>query len=172
MLSNEQVPVHIRAALRADLPAILAIYNEAVLTTTASYEYEPRSIAAQARWFDEHEANQLPVIVAEGTGGVIVGWGTLSQFRPRPGYQFTCENSLYVSASERGKGIGKLLLAALLDAARQRGFRNLIAVIDAENISSIRLHEGFGYERVAHLKKVGYKFDRWLDLIFMQLQLT
>lgn len=163
--------IRIRPADRADLPAILAIYNEAVLTTTASYDYEPRSQEAQEAWFDDHATRNLPVLVAESDAGEILGWSTLSTFRPRPGYRFTCENSVYVAASARGRGLGKRLLAPLIEDARRLGFRSIIAVIDARNEVSLRLHENFGFERAALLRNVGYKFDRWLDIVFMQLQL-
>lgn len=163
--------IHIRPAARADLPSILNIYNEAVLTTTASYDYEPRSFEVQEAWFDSHATGNLPVFVAEDESGEILGWSTLSSFRPRPGYRFTCENSVYVAASARGRGIGKRLLSPLITEARRLGFRSIIAVIDAENEVSLHLHENFGFERAALLKNVGFKFDRWLDIVLMQLQL-
>ena len=162
--------ITIRPATRSDLPAILRIYNEAVLHTTASYDYEPSTLEARTTWFEAHEANQLPVFVAEGDGEVC-GWSALNTFRPWIGYRFTVENSVYVAADQRGQGVGKLLLPPLIEAARQRGMRAILAGIDAENQSSIRLHAAFGFERVAYFKQVGYKFDQWLDLVFMELLL-
>ncbi|MBC7920331.1 MAG: N-acetyltransferase [Ferruginibacter sp.] len=161
----------VRPATRSDLPAILGIYNEAVLHTTASYDYDPSTLEARTAWFEAHEANQLPVFVADEDGKVC-GWSALNAFRPWIGYRFTVENSVYVAADRRGQGIGKLLLPPLIEAARQRGMRVILAGIDAENQSSIRLHAAFGFERVAYFKQVGYKFDRWLDLVFMELLLA
>jgi phosphinothricin acetyltransferase len=163
--------VALRAAAREDVPAILAIYNDAVLNTTASFDYEPRPLETQIAWFDEHTAKHLPVFVAEDETGRLVGWSSLSHFRPRPGYRFTAENSVYVAADRRGQGIGKLLMPPLIRAAREGGFRTLIAVVDTTNAASLRLHESFGFQRAGHFKNVGYKFDRWLDLVFLQLEL-
>ena len=166
-----ETSIHVRPATRADLPGILAIYNDAVLTTTASYDYEPRSFEAQELWFEQHETAGLPVLIAESADGKLLGWSTLSAFRPRPGYRFTCENSVYVAAEARGRGVGKRLLEPLIAEARRLGYRSIIAVIDARNDVSLRLHANFGFEQAAYLKNVGFKFDRWLDIILMQLQL-
>ena len=108
----------IRTATRADVPAILDIYNDAVLTTTATYDYEPRSLQHRIQWFDDHERIGFPIFVAEDDQGKIVGWSSLSRFHDRKGYQFTCENSIYVAAHARGRGVGKLLLEPLIESAR------------------------------------------------------
>src|SRR4051812_30692344 len=105
--------MNIRPATRADIPAILEIYNDAVLTTTATYDYEPRPLQHRIQWFEDHERARLPMFVAEENGKVI-GWSSLSKFHDRPGYQFTVENSIYVAASARGRGVGKLLLTPLI----------------------------------------------------------
>src|ERR1051325_3905746 len=99
-----------RPALRTDLSAILEIYNDAVLTTTATYDYEPRPLQHRIQWFEDHEKANLPMFVAEDDGGKVVGWSSLSKYHDRPGYRFTVENSIYVAANARGKGVGKLLL--------------------------------------------------------------
>ncbi len=164
--------VVVRAAASADIPAILAIYNDAVLTTTASFDYEPRTLEAQTAWFEEHTAKNLPVFVAEDGAQRVAGWSSLSHFRPRPGYHFTAEDSVYVAPEQRGQGLGKLLLAPVIQAAREGGFRTVIAVVDATNAASLRLHESLGFQRAGYFKDVGWKFDRWLDLVFMQLLLT
>ena len=109
--------------------------------------------------------------MAEDDAGRIVGWSALNRYHDRMGYRFTSENSVYVAADQRGKGIGKLLLAPLIDAARERGIQAIIAAIDAENEASIRLHAKFGFGRVGHFKKVGFKFGRWLDVVYMELLL-
>ena len=162
----------VRSATFEDLPQILAIYNDAVLNTTASYDYEPRSMEHRVAWFEDHRKQDYPVLVAVNDQAQVVGWGSLSKFHDRMGYRFTTENSIYVAAEHRGKGIGKLLLAALIQAARDRNMRAIIGIIDAQNEASLRLHEGFGFEKVALLKQVGYKFDRWLDVVFVELLLA
>ena len=160
----------VRPATHADLQGILDIYNDCVLNTTATYDYEPRTLEHRATWFDDHMKQDYAVFVAEDAGE-IVGWSALNPYHARVGYRFTSENSVYVAASQRGKGIGKLLLAPLIDAARRRGLRAIIAAIDAQNEASIRLHARFGFEKVGHFKNVGYKFDRWLDVVYMELLL-
>ena len=158
----------IRPTTHADLSGILDIYNEAVLNTTASYDYEPRTLEHRRAWFDDHAANDLPVFVAENETGRITGWSALNRFHDRKGYQFTVENSVYVAADQRGKGIGKLLMPPLVEGAKLRGKRAIIAAIDAQNEASIRLHAAFGFEQVAYLKQVGFKFDRWLDVVYLE----
>lgn len=163
--------MRVRPANREDLPAILAIYNEAVLNTTASYDYEPSTLEQRTAWFEDHVAADLPVYVAENGAGEVAGWSSLSRFRDRIGYQFTVENSVYVAVDQRGRGMGRLLLAPLIDAARARKLHAIIAAIDAANEPSLRLHAAFGFERVAHLKQVGFKFGRWLDVVYLELVL-
>lgn len=160
--------IHIRPAEAADLPAILAIYNDAVLHTTASWDYEPSTLDQRTRWFEQHRQQGLSVLVAVDREGSVVGWGSLSKFREKIGYQYTVEHSVYVAAGHRRQGIGRLIVLALIEAARQLGKRSLIGGVDASNEASLRLHESLGFEQVAHFKQVGYKFDRWLDLIFVQ----
>jgi len=162
--------VTIRAATHADIPGILAIYNDAVLHTTASYDYEPTTLEARTAWYEAHMQQRMPIFVAED-GGAIVGWSALHPYHPRIGYRYTVENSVYVAAERRGQGIGRTLLAPLIARARELGIHALIAAIDADNATSIRLHARFGFVQVGQLKEVGYKFDRWLDVIFMQLLL-
>jgi phosphinothricin acetyltransferase len=166
-----ELSILIRPATRADVPGILDIYNEAVLNTTASYDYEPSTLESRLEWFDLHHAHSYPIYVAIDEQDSLVGWSSLSEFRTRVGYRFTAENSIYVSAGRRGQGIGKLLMQPLIDAARLLKLRAVIAVIDADNAVSLHLHEAFGFERVAVLKQVGYKFDRWLDVVYLELLL-
>jgi phosphinothricin acetyltransferase len=158
----------IRPATRADLPGILEIYNEAVLNTTASYDYEPRTLEHRTAWFDDHVKNSYPVFVAVNDQNGVVGWSALNRFHDRMGYRFTAENSIYVAAGHRGKGIGTLLMPPLINGAKERGLRAIVALIDAKNESSIRLHARFGFERVGLLKQVGFKFDHWLDVVYME----
>lgn len=161
--------IQIRPVQRLDLQSILDIYNEAVLNTTASYDYEPRTLEHRTAWFEDHERLNYPMFVAVNETGQVVGWSALNPFHSRIGYQFTTENSIYIGAEHRGKGIGQLLMPPLIEGARQRGLHAIIAAIDATNEASIRLHARFGFEKVAHLKQVGFKFGRWLDVVYMEL---
>jgi L-amino acid N-acyltransferase YncA len=154
---------------RKHLQAILDIYNDAVLTTTASYDYEPRTLEHRTVWFEDHQKHNYPMFVAVDARGTVLGWSALNPFHSRVGYQFTTENSIYIAADHRGKGIGKLLMQPLIDGARARGLHAIIAAIDAANEASVRLHARFGFEKVAHLKQVGFKFGRWLDVVYMEL---
>lgn len=158
----------VRPAKREDLPGILEIYNDAVLKTTASYDYEPRTLEHRTTWFEDRTREQYPIFVAENGAKQVVGWSALNPFHTRMGYRFTAENSVYVAASERGKGIGKLLMEPLITGAKKRGLHAIIAVIDAENEPSIRLHAHFGFEKVGLFKEVGFKFDRWLNVVYME----
>jgi len=162
--------IAIRDAREADLAAMLAIYNDAVLTTTAVYDYTPRSAEQQAAWFQAKREQSLPVLVAED-GGSIVGFASYGPFRPWPAYLHSVENSLYVAPDQRGRGIGSLLLPTLIRRAADRALHTTIAGIDATNEASLRLHAKFGFERVALFREVGWKFERWLDLAFLQLML-
>lgn len=160
--------IQVRRATRDDLPAILDIYNEAVLNTTASYDYEPRTLEHRTMWFEDHERNDYAMFVAVEAGGRVVGWSALNRYHDRVGYRFTTENSVYVAADQRGKGVGKLLLAPLIEAARARGLHAIIAAIDAANEPSLRLHAAFGFEKVGHFKQTGFKFGRWLDVVYLE----
>jgi phosphinothricin acetyltransferase len=163
--------VKVRPASQDDLSGILEIYNEAVLNTTATYDYDPRTIEHRLAWYDDHVKNNYPIFVAVNDQGRVVGWSALNQFHARIGYRFTSENSVYVAADQRGQGIGKLLMPPLIEGARQRGLHAILAGIDANNEASVRLHASFGFEKVAHLRQVGFKFGRWLDVIYMELLL-
>ena len=163
--------MQIRPAVSADLPAILDIYNDAVLNLTATYDCERQSLEARTTWYADHQREGYPVFVAEDAAGQVVGWSSLSKFRPRPGYRFTGEDSVYVAADRHGQGIGQLLLPPVIDGARQLGLRAILAGIDASSEASRRLHARFGFEQVAYLKEVGYKFGRWLDVVYMELLL-
>lgn len=160
----------VRPAERADVPTILEIVNEAIVNTTASYYDEPRTLEEQLAWFDAKLEAGLPVLVAEVEGGVA-GWASFGPFRPWPGYRFTVEHSVYVAAPFRGRGVGAGLLGPLVRRAETMGMHVIIAGIDAANEASLRLHERFGFVQVAHFREVGFKFDRWLDLVFVQLTL-
>jgi phosphinothricin acetyltransferase len=159
--------MNVLPATQADLPGILEIYNEAVLNTTATYDYEPRTLEHRAQWFEERKRDGYPVFVAVDNGRVV-GWSALNPFHARFGYRFTAENSVYVAANMRGRGIGKVLIAPLVDGAKSLGLHAIIAAIDADNEASIRLHARFGFEKVGHFKQTGFKFGRWLDVVYME----
>lgn len=159
--------MQVRPATLDDLPAIHEIYNHAVIHTTASYDYEPRTWEQRVAWFESHARERLPVFAALD-GAEVVGWSSLSQFRERAGYRFTVENSVYVAEAHRGRGIGSLLMPPLIESTRALGLHTIIAAIDAQNEASIRLHAKFGFAHVGLFKQVGYKFDRWLDVAYMQ----
>lgn len=160
-------PVLIRAAEPADLPAIVDIVNDAVLNSTALFEYEPHTLEQQAAWLAEKRADGWPVLVAECDGRVL-GYATFGTFRVRPAYSRTVEHSIYVADEQRGRGVGRQLLEALIAEARVRGLHVMIGGIDGSNAASIAFHAAFGFEEVGRLREVGWKFERWLDLVYMQ----
>lgn len=163
--------ITIREATEADLPAILEIYNEVIVNTTAVYDYKPHTLEMRQQWFSTKREQGFPVFVAEDEG-VIYGFSTIGPFRNWAAYKYSVENSIYVAASARGKGVGKLLFPPIIKAAAERQMHTIVAGIDAANESSIKLHERFGFVEVAHFKQVGYKFGKWLDLKFFQLLLA
>jgi L-amino acid N-acyltransferase len=162
--------LEIRPAETADLEAMLAIYNDAILNTTAVYDYKPRTSDLQRQWFEAKQTQRLPVFVAHDRAAII-GFGSFGPFRPWPAYQFTVENSLYVDSAYRRKGAGTALLASLVTAAQTAGYHAMVAGIDATNEASLALHRKAGFEPVAHFREVGWKFERWLDLVFMERML-
>jgi phosphinothricin acetyltransferase len=162
--------IEIRPALEQDLEPMLEIYNDVIVNTTAVYDYQPHTLEMRRQWFRIKEAQGFPVFVAV-EDGKVVGFSSIGPFRTWAAYKYSVENSVYVTADQRGKGIGKLLIAPLIQAAEQLDMHTIIAGIDATNEASIMLHRSFGFKEVAHFKQVGYKFGRWLDLTFMQLLL-
>jgi L-amino acid N-acyltransferase YncA len=161
--------VSIREAKQADVPGILEIYNEAVLNTTATADYEPSTLKQRTEWFEQRKKLQLPIFVAVSDHGKIVGWSSLSAYHSRHGYRFTAEVSVYVDAEMRGQGVGKMLMPPLIEAAKTRGLHALIASIDSQNAASIRLHESFGFVMKGRLDQIITKFGRWLDVVYLEL---
>jgi phosphinothricin acetyltransferase len=159
----------IRDATTADLPGILAIYNEVIRTSTAVYTERETDLAERRAWFDQRRSLGYPVLVAvDPVDNSVLGYASFGDFRPWPGYRHTAEHSIYLRVDARGRGLGAALLEALLIRARDLGKHVMIAGIDAANPASIRLHEKLGFERAGLLRAVGTKFGRWLDLLFMQ----
>ncbi|HTB28355.1 MAG TPA: GNAT family N-acetyltransferase [Steroidobacteraceae bacterium] len=157
----------IAASSRAQLPEILAIYNEVIRNTTAVYSDQEVTLENRERWFDAKGAQGFPVLVATDSSGVV-GFGTFGEFRAWPCYRASVEHSVHVRADFRRRGVGRALVEALIDAAAAMQKHVMIAGIDAENVNSISLHESLGFEVVGHFREVGRKFGRWLDLKFMQ----
>lgn len=160
--------INIRPYKTEDTQAILAIINHAILHSTALYDYAIRSYEQQKNILEDKINKNFPVIVAELDGNVV-GFGMYSEFRFREAYKFTVEHSVYVNENFHGKGIGKLLLQELITLARKQNLHTMIAVIDSENQGSVEFHEKFGFKTVGIIKESGYKFDRWLHSVFMQL---
>lgn len=162
--------VQIRPFEIKDTQSILDIINYNILNSTALYDYKTRDFETQKTILEDKINKGFPIIVAE-CDGKLVGFGMYSEFRFREAYKFTVEHSVYVSPNEMGKGIGKMIMAQLIIQAKAQGLHTMIGVIDSENKSSITFHEQFGFKSVGIIKESGYKFDRWLDSVFMQLLL-
>ena len=158
----------IRHANNSDLHAILDIVNNAILNTTANYSYEPQSLEMQQQWFDLKQHHHFPVIVAQ-VGHEVIGFGTYGTFRERFGYRFTVEHSVYVTTDFIAKGIGSQLLSELIRLATAQNYHVMIGGIDAGNKESIAFHKKFGFVECGIITEAAFKFDKWLDLLFMQL---
>jgi phosphinothricin acetyltransferase len=157
----------LRPATESDLVAINDIYNHYVLHSTCTYQEELDPLDGRRRWFSHH-GDKHPVIVAEA-GGQVVGWGSLSAYHARSAYRRTVENSVYIHHLHHRRGIGSLLLQELIVRARSLGHHAIIAGIDGEQTASVALHARFHFEKVGHFKQVGFKYNRWLDVIYMEL---
>ncbi|HEU4791018.1 MAG TPA: GNAT family N-acetyltransferase [Flavobacterium sp.] len=160
--------IKLRPYQTEDTQAILDIINYNIINSTALYDYNIRSYEQQKTILEEKINKHFPVIVAVEDDKVI-GFGMYSEFRFREAYKYTVEHSVYVDKDHHGKGIGKLLLHELIQLAKKQKLHTMIAVIDAENQSSVEFHEKFGFKTVGIIKESGYKFDRWLHSVFMQL---
>jgi L-amino acid N-acyltransferase len=160
----------IRPASLDDLITINDIYNWYVPRSTCTYQEEDETIESRREWLDHKRAKGFPVTVAE-VDGQIVGWGSLGTYRERSAYRFTVENSVYVRHDMHGRGIGSALLADQIARGKACGYKTIIAGIDAEQSASVKLHAKFGFTDAGRQKEVGFKFGRWLDVVFMQLML-
>lgn len=158
-----------RAATSDDLIAINAIYNHYVLHSTSTYQTVPTTEAERTKWFEAH-GEKHPVIVAE-LDGIVIGWGSLSKLHERQAFANSVEDSIYLHHEHTGRGIGKLMLVELLRLAKLAGHHTVLGAICSDQAGSIAMHEKLGFEMVARLREVGYKFDRWLDLVWMQKML-
>lgn len=166
-------PMHIRLATVGDLSAINDIYNHYVRTSTTTYQETESSMEERIEWFTSRETRHVVTVAEIDLHGVsaVVGWASLNVFRARSAYRFSTENSVYVHKDHFRKGIGNALLADSIVRAREHGFRTIIAGIDADQTASIAIHAKHGFVECGRMKQVGYKFDHWLDVVFMQLML-
>jgi L-amino acid N-acyltransferase len=164
-----KVKLSVCEATERDLPAVLAIDNEVIATSTAVYSLEPSTLAERQTWFRSRCLMGFPVIVALDSDNEVVGFASFAEWRGAwPGYRYTVEHTVHVRHDIRGLGVGRALVEDLFPRALALGKHVMIGGIDAANDASIRFHERLGFERVALFREVGHKFDRWLDLIFMQ----
>ncbi|MDM5334125.1 N-acetyltransferase family protein [Ureibacillus composti] len=161
----------IREATSKDLSDILEIYNDAILHTTAVYTYKPQTLGSRQTWYEQKKEAGYPILVFE-LDEKAVGFATFGPFRAWPAYKYSIEHSIYVDKNYRKKGIGTALLKELIAIAKEREYMTLIAGIDAQNEKSIDMHKNFGFVYSGTIKKAGFKFNRWLDLAFYQLELN
>ncbi len=157
----------IRNADAEDVPAILALYNHAVRATTAAWTSREETLAERMSWFESRCENGLPVLVAAGEDGAVLGFASYGPFRPREGYRMTAEHTVYVDPAAQRQGIGRALLSQLAGIAGAQGLHVLVGVVDGDNAASIGLHEALGFEVSGRLSQAGTKFGRWLDLVFV-----
>lgn len=151
---------------------VLEIFNQAILTSTALYDYSPRTLHQIEQWFAAKAADGWPVIGIESATGELEAFGSFGPFRNFPAYKYTAEHSVYVADAVRGGGRGQAILKQLVTLAERRGLHALIGAIDATNIASCRLHQKLGFSQVGTLPQVGFKFGTWLDLALYQLTLS
>jgi L-amino acid N-acyltransferase len=147
---------------------ILDILNDAIVSSTALYDYQPRPFESMRSWFDIKGRGRFPVIGAVDDAGVLLGFATYGTFRPHAAYKYSVEHSIYVHRGSRGRGVGRLLLTRLVASATEQGYHVMIGGIDRENAASIALHEKLGFEPAGVIRHAGFKFGRWLDLAFYQ----
>jgi L-amino acid N-acyltransferase YncA len=159
--------LHTRLAERSDAETIRSIYNLEVVESTVTFDLVPRTPAEQVSWIDDHSGAH-PAIVAHDETGVVLGFASLSPYRPRPAYATTVEDSVYVRRERRGEGIGAVLLGALVQLARDHGFHSIVARIVGGHEASIALHRACGFTEIGREVEVGRKFGRWLDVVLMQ----
>jgi len=154
------------------LPEILDIFNDAILNSTALYDYKTRTMETMNAWYEDKLKGNYPVIGVFDENDVLMGFATYGMFRVRPAYKYTVEHSVYVRSDKRGMGIGKILLREIVIKATEQDYHVMVGVIDASNTVSLRLHENEGFVLTGIMKEVGYKFGKWLDAAFYQLILS
>lgn len=155
-----------------DAESMLGIFNYAILQTTALYEYKPRTMSVMQTWFANKAAGNFPVLGLKDSQGNLLAFGSYGTFRAFPAFKYSVEHSVYVHPDHHGKGLGKQMLTAIIDAATQQQIHVLVGGIDATNAASIALHEKLGFTHSGTITQAGFKFGRWLDLAFYQLTLA
>lgn len=153
-------------------PAILEILNDAIVSSTALYDYESRPPSSMTGWFEAKARGGFPVWGAVDDGGALLGFATYGTFRDRPAYKYSVEHSVYVQQGQRGQGVGKALMQRLIASATEQQLHVLVGGIDASNTQSVAFHERLGFSHAGTIKQAGFKFGRWLDLAFYQLILA
>lgn len=151
--------------------AILAIFNDAILTSTALYDYQPRTEVSMRAWFDAKAKGDFPVVGFENEAGELMGFASYGTFRAYPAFKYSVEHSVYVDQRFRGRGLGIALLRLLIERAREQDYHVLVGAIDSTNAASCALHEKLGFTRAGTIRQAGFKFGNWLDLVFYQLML-
>ncbi|MDF3069245.1 MAG: family N-acetyltransferase [Polyangiaceae bacterium] len=159
----------VRCNLQEHGSAILRILNDAIVSSTALYDYEPRPLSSMTDWFEAKRASAFPVWGALGDDNELLGFASYGAFRVRPAYKYTVEHSVYVDSVARGRGVGTRLMRRLIDSAVEQEKHVLVGGIDAGNVGSLKFHEALGFEPAGVVKQAGFKFGRWLDLAFYQL---
>ncbi len=152
-------------------PEILAIFNEEIAHSTALYDYQPRTMTTMQAWFAAKQKGNHPVLGAIAADGSLAGFATYGPFRPHAAYKYSVEHSVYIRKDQRGQGLGRTLLQAIVAAAERQNYHTIIGGIDSQNAASIRLHRSLGFVHCASIQHAGFKFGRWLDLEFYQLLL-
>jgi len=161
----------LRPCAEKQLPEILDIFNDAILNSTALYDYKTRTMETMHAWYADKISHDSPIVGAFDDDGTLLGFATYGMFRVRPAYKYTVEHSVYVRADKRGMGLGKVLLREIIKKAEEQNYHVLVGVIDAENTVSMKLHENEGFVLTGIMTQVGYKFGKWLDAAFYQLTL-
>lgn len=159
----------VRDATEADVPAILDIYNDAILNSIATFDLQPQTLEEKLTWL--REASFPYVVLVADRDGDVLGWACLRPFRQKAAYRYTAEDSVYIRNDSLGQGIGTALMQRLLEISAANGFHTIIAGIAGDNPASVRLHQRFGFEIVGTEREVGYKFERWIDVTWMQKML-
>lgn len=160
--------ITVRLARPGDAEELRAIYNREVVESTVTFDLVPRSLEDELRWIEEHSGAYPALVAVDEAAGVVLGFASLSPYRSRPAYSTTVEDSVYVHADHRGRGVGGRLLTEIVDLATTSGFHAVMARIVGTHEASIRLHQGCGFELVGVEREVGRKFGRWLDVALMQ----
>jgi L-amino acid N-acyltransferase len=166
---TQAAPRFIDCTLAGHGPAILDILNDAIVNSTALYDYKPRTMENMAAWFQVKQAGGYPVIGAVDEAGRLLGFASYGAFRAFPAYKYTVEHSVYVHKDQRGRGLGRLLMERIIEQARERQLHVLVGAIDIANSGSIALHEKLGFVHAGTVRQAGFKFGRWLDVGFWQL---